>query len=166
MAYTGLEGAGVAPSPAAQEPPAPGSRRELAVVAVEDERGLDALEQEWGELLERSDATVFQTFEWQRTWWRHFGERRRDAALHVVTVRGPDGLAAIAPLYVERSRVLGAHGHQSANQIGGCLEVDHLELAAVALVHRLALGRGAFDQHLELAPDVGGVHFASDLVLD
>jgi CelD/BcsL family acetyltransferase involved in cellulose biosynthesis len=106
LAYTGTEEAGAAPLAGVDG--AAAARRELAVLAVEDEAGLDALERDWNALLERSDATVFQSFEWLRTWWRHFGEGRRDARLHVVTVRGREGVVAIAPFYVERSRVLGA----------------------------------------------------------
>jgi CelD/BcsL family acetyltransferase involved in cellulose biosynthesis len=93
-----------APDHLAVAPPraraAPGGRLELRVVEHASE--LDALEREWNALLERSDASVFQSFEWQRTWWRHFGEGRRGARLHLVTLRDGDGLAAIAPLYVER----------------------------------------------------------------
>jgi CelD/BcsL family acetyltransferase involved in cellulose biosynthesis len=80
-------------------------RLELRV--IEDAAGFDALEREWGGLLERSDASVFQSFEWQRTWWRHFGERRADARLHLVTVRDGAELVGIAPLWIERAPVLG-----------------------------------------------------------
>lgn len=81
------------------------ARLELRV--IEDEAGFDALEREWDALLERSDASVFQSFEWQRTWWKHFGEGRADARLYLVTVRDGAGLVAIAPLRIERATVLG-----------------------------------------------------------
>jgi CelD/BcsL family acetyltransferase involved in cellulose biosynthesis len=50
---------------------------------------------------------VFQSFEWQRTWWRHFGEGRPAARLHLVALRDPRGLVAVAPLYVDATRALG-----------------------------------------------------------
>lgn len=80
---------------------------ELLVHVTSDPAAFDALEPEWNDLLERSDATVFQTFEWQRTWWRHFGEPRGDARLHLVTVRDRGTLVAVAPLWVESARALG-----------------------------------------------------------
>lgn len=107
MAYTGSEeiGASAAGAPAVRG--APARRGDLAVSVVEDAQDFDALEPEWNALLERCDATVFQTFEWHRTWWSHFGERAPNARLHLVTLRGRDGLVAVAPFWVDRSRVLG-----------------------------------------------------------
>jgi CelD/BcsL family acetyltransferase involved in cellulose biosynthesis len=83
---------------------------EPTVAVIEDAAGFDALEPEWNALLERSDASVFQTFEWLRTWWRHFGEGDRRRRLHLVTVRGPEGLRAVAPLFLERAGLPGALG--------------------------------------------------------
>ncbi len=84
------------------------TRMEDSVVG--DAAGFDALEPEWNALLERSDASVFQSFEWLRSWWRHFGEGDRRRRLHLVTVRGREGLRAVAPLFVERSGLAGALG--------------------------------------------------------
>src|SRR2546425_10514754 len=86
-------------------PPADLDRAALRV--VENAREFDALEGEWNALLEKSAASVFQSFEWQRTWWKHFGERRENARLHIVTVRVDDGLIALAPFYVDHVRTLG-----------------------------------------------------------
>jgi CelD/BcsL family acetyltransferase involved in cellulose biosynthesis len=80
---------------------------DLRVEVLRDPEALDAIEHDWNELLRTSDATVFQSFEWQRTWWRHFGERRRDARLHVLTIRDGSALVAVAPLWIETSRLLG-----------------------------------------------------------
>jgi CelD/BcsL family acetyltransferase involved in cellulose biosynthesis len=107
VAYTGSEeigAAAAAPRPARE---APSGRPGLAVGVVEGARAFDALEREWNALLERSDASVFQSFEWQRTWWSHFGERARNRGLHLVTIRDDEGLVGVAPLFVECARVLG-----------------------------------------------------------
>jgi CelD/BcsL family acetyltransferase involved in cellulose biosynthesis len=169
VSYTGIEEVAGPPAPA-QAPPAPAKapragaapRRELAVVVVEDERALDALEPEWNALLERSDASVFQSFEWLRTWWRHFGEGRRDARLHVVTVRGRDGLVGVAPFYVERARVLGALplrrllyiGHRDSDYLDALAARGREAECAEAVAGYLA-GRGdVFDVAiLEETPD-------------
>lgn len=62
---------------------------------------LEALEPEWNELLQSSDANCFfLTWEWLSTWWRHLrGERR----LSVVTVRHGARLMGLAPLTVADS---------------------------------------------------------------
>ncbi|HEX9049854.1 MAG TPA: GNAT family N-acetyltransferase [Anaeromyxobacter sp.] len=140
----------------------PGRAPDLAVHLIEDERALDALEPEWNALLERGDASVFQSFEWLRTWWRHFGERRRDARLHVVTVRAGGALVALAPLWIERSRLLGLApfrrllflGHRDSDYLD-VLAARGLEAeAADAIAGHLAAQRARFDVAvLEETPD-------------
>jgi CelD/BcsL family acetyltransferase involved in cellulose biosynthesis len=101
---------GEAIAPAAPPPPLPAAsapRAALAVEVIQDPATFDQLERDWNALLQRSDATVFQTFEWLRTWWRHFGEARRGALLHLLAVRDDRELVALAPLWIETSRVMG-----------------------------------------------------------
>jgi CelD/BcsL family acetyltransferase involved in cellulose biosynthesis len=69
--------------------------------------GFDALEKEWGELFELFGTTPFQSFAWQRTWWKHFGEQNRGAWLHIVTIRNLGRLVGIAPLFVESMNRMG-----------------------------------------------------------
>jgi CelD/BcsL family acetyltransferase involved in cellulose biosynthesis len=142
--------------------PRPGPEAELSMTVVEDSAGLDALEREWNGLLERSDASVFQTFEWQRTWWRHFGEHRRDARLHLVTVRGREGLVAVAPLFVERRRVLGVLrlrrllfvGHQDSDYLDVLAERGREAECAERIAGHLSRSPLAFDVAvLEETPD-------------
>jgi CelD/BcsL family acetyltransferase involved in cellulose biosynthesis len=86
---------------------APAGLAGVTVRVVESTAGFDGLERDWNALFETSATTVFQSFDWQRTWWKHFGERRKDVRLHIVTVRGEDGLLAVAPFYIETVRPLG-----------------------------------------------------------
>jgi CelD/BcsL family acetyltransferase involved in cellulose biosynthesis len=72
-----------------------------SVEIVSTAQGFDALEAGWNALLEQSEARVFQTFEWQRTWWRHYGESRTAMQLHLVLVREGGELIGIAPLCIE-----------------------------------------------------------------
>src|SRR5689334_22309779 len=60
------------------------------------------LREDWDELLRRSVSNVvFLTWQWQLTWWRHFGGQNA-AELHLLTMRTQDGvLTGIAPLYIE-----------------------------------------------------------------
>lgn len=70
----------------------------LVVGLVESMADFDAMGAEWQELLANSDAdSLFLTWEWLHTWWRHLGGRRQ---LHIITLRRGGRLIAIAPLAV------------------------------------------------------------------
>jgi CelD/BcsL family acetyltransferase involved in cellulose biosynthesis len=85
--------------------------------------GFSALKPEWNALLGRSRCdTLFLTWEWQSTWWKHLG----DGNLLLLGFRaGDDGrLVGIAPLYQPRM----GEG-QSLLSVVGCRDVsDYLDL--------------------------------------
>jgi CelD/BcsL family acetyltransferase involved in cellulose biosynthesis len=60
------------------------------------------LEHEWRGLVEQSDCTVFQTFEWVQSWWEEFSAGRE---LHCLLFRVDECLIGVAPLYVEKIHV-------------------------------------------------------------
>jgi len=69
---------------------------------VMDQAGLLRLEEEWRQLASACpQATVFQTWEWNRVWWRHYGGRLR-RRLRILCFRSAqDGrLVGLAPLCV------------------------------------------------------------------
>ncbi len=101
------------------------SKLTLQVVTRPEE--FDALQAEWDRLLEESDATVFQSFEWQRTWWKHFGEQDDSANLHIVTLRSHGRLVAIAPLFIESLKRLGLIRLRRLGFIGGGI-TDYLDV--------------------------------------
>lgn len=72
---------------------------QVQVAAVTDAAGLAGLELEWQRLAEGCPAaTVFQTYEWNAAWWKHFG-RVPGRRLRVLTFRAKDGaLVGLAPL--------------------------------------------------------------------
>lgn len=72
----------------------------LAATTIASRDGLARLEPEWRRLAEQSaTATVFQTFEWNATWWRHYG-RRPGRRLRIIEFRenGSGRLVGLAPL--------------------------------------------------------------------
>ena len=82
----------------------------------------ETLEPEWNALLARSVSdTLFLTYDWQRTWWKHLGNDK----LCVITIREDDGtLLGIAPLFEESGR----DGTKSLSLVG-CVDVsDYLDL--------------------------------------
>jgi len=87
-----------------------------------DESGFAALAGEWNALLSRSRFdTIFLTWEWQTTWWRHFGASR--GALYLLAARQDGRLVGILPLY------LADEGNSRTLLVVGCIEVsDYLDL--------------------------------------
>lgn len=68
----------------------------IDVAIVHDVGAFEAMRAEWTELLEASAAdSLFLTWEWLFTWWRHCAEGR---TLWLVTVRSDGQLVGIAPL--------------------------------------------------------------------
>lgn len=72
---------------------------QVQVADVRRAAGLAALEPEWQRLASVCHAaTVFQTWEWNAAWWRHFG-RVWGRRLRIVTFRDHEGaLVGLAPL--------------------------------------------------------------------
>ena len=85
--------------------------------------GFWALKPEWNELLQRSRCnTLFLTWEWQSTWWKHLGE----GSLLLLGFRSEDDgrLVGIAPLFRASN-----DGGQSVLYVIGCRDVsDYLDL--------------------------------------
>jgi CelD/BcsL family acetyltransferase involved in cellulose biosynthesis len=88
-----------------------------------EEGGFWALKPEWNALLHRSSSdTLFLTWEWQSTWWKHLGE----GGLHLLGFRAEeDGrLVGIAPLFHTQPQ-----DGPTALNLNGCRDVsDYLDL--------------------------------------
>lgn len=72
----------------------------LQIHVVDKLEDFEALSSAWNELLDISlDRHVFLTWEWQFTWWKHFGQGRQ---LNIVLVKDSGRIVAIAPLMRNR----------------------------------------------------------------
>ena len=72
----------------------------LSVTEINEIDRFLELKHEWNNLLERSsDSHIFLTWEWQSTYWKHFGE---DKDLRILCIRDKDKIIAIAPLRQSR----------------------------------------------------------------
>lgn len=97
--------------------------------------------EEWNRLA-RAGGSIFATWDWVSTWWRHFGGERELALWVVRTAAGRR--PAILPLYVWRSRplrVLRFLGHLMGNRLGPICAPGTRPLAAAALERVLAASR-------------------------
>jgi CelD/BcsL family acetyltransferase involved in cellulose biosynthesis len=75
------------------------AEQEIALNVVTTSAGFDALRPEWNALVGRLELpSPFHSWEWNRTWWRHFGRNR---TLHLLTIRANGALLGIAP-YMRR----------------------------------------------------------------
>jgi len=94
----------------------------VELIVYRDESGFEALRDEWNALLGRSRFdTIFLTWEWQSTWWRHLGARR--GPLYLLAAREAGRLIGILPLYLSQS-----DGVRCLTVVG-CVEVsDYLDL--------------------------------------
>jgi perosamine synthetase len=114
-------------------------------------RMLDPLQAAWSTLAEAS-RSVFATWDWMSTWWRHFG---RDRELLVTVCRSGSQVVGIVPLYVwsrRPFRVLRLLGHGQADQLGAiCADADHR-----AVVDSLRLALTGLDWDILLAEQLAG----------
>lgn len=82
--------------------PAPAS---VTLSTVLDDRGFDQLEAAWIELQSATpDSSIFLAWDWQRLWWKHYGEQRQ---LCIVVARHADRVVGLLPLYLETHRKAG-----------------------------------------------------------
>ena len=76
----------------------------FTVERITDEAALDAIRDDWNELLRSSRADcLFLTWEWAATWWKYLGAPGR---LIVLAVRDGGELIALAPFLLRPSRLL------------------------------------------------------------
>jgi CelD/BcsL family acetyltransferase involved in cellulose biosynthesis len=70
------------------------------ITVIRDVASFHRLREEWTGLLDASGSwNPFLSWEWMWAWWTHL---RRNAVLHIITVRDGDRLIAIAPLMAVR----------------------------------------------------------------
>jgi CelD/BcsL family acetyltransferase involved in cellulose biosynthesis len=115
---------------AAQTLRAPSTRRHPPELRLEPVERIEALRDEWREL-GRETGNVFATWEWQSTWWKHFGRSRPLAAAACRDARGE--LIGILPLYLavaRPGRLVRFVGHGAGDRLGPiCLPADRLRVA-------------------------------------
>jgi len=69
----------------------------IDIITTNDE--FENIKEEWDDLLVRSGGNIFQTWEWQWTWWKHYSKGKR---LFILIGR-EGGVVGIAPFYLSKS---------------------------------------------------------------
>lgn len=77
----------------------------LSIEIVNETSDFAALSTEWEDLVCQTPATIFQTFDWQFLWWKHFGSRP-EHHLFVLIFRSQGRLVGIAPFFIQSTSFL------------------------------------------------------------
>jgi CelD/BcsL family acetyltransferase involved in cellulose biosynthesis len=106
---------------------APEAQGASHVEVVSDMAGFTSLRPEWNDLLQASDAdSLFLTWEWLHTWWKHLAAGRK---LQLLTVRRGSDLLAIAPFAVRPRQPERLLPFQALEFLGtGAVGSDYLDL--------------------------------------
>ncbi len=105
----------------------------LQVQVHHDDVALDALREEWEELIEQcAHSSFFLTWSWVRLWWRTYAPPQ--SQLYLLTCRDSENrLLGLAPLYWQQRRFAGIPHLRDLNFLGtgaGLKTSEHLDLLA------------------------------------
>lgn len=89
--------------------------QELQIRVISKKGDFRRLREDWMILAERIRAGVFQTHDWQYSWWEQFG---KNCELHIVTFRKKDQLVAVFPFFIDCTKCLGVPFCKSLKLIG------------------------------------------------
>lgn len=114
---------------------------DICIVNTDEE--FDALEEEWNILLDQTNVTVFQTFEWVRTWWKYFHIPNDE--LQILLFTRANRLVGIAPLYKEQLRIANIRIATRLKYIGNTLS-DYADFIILPGFEQIVYS--AFARHL------------------
>jgi CelD/BcsL family acetyltransferase involved in cellulose biosynthesis len=75
------------------------------------------LRDKWNTLLHHCDNTIFSTWEWLSTWWKHFGNNRN---LRMIMAQDGDDILGIAPLMISQYSLFHVGKIRRIEFIGNC----------------------------------------------
>lgn len=87
----------------------------LLLRVVTDEQSFDELEDEWEHLTNEIDCHIFQTFHWNRIWWKYFGS---NGTLRIILFYDGRKLIGISPLFLDTVHLLGKQVYTCLRFIG------------------------------------------------
>lgn len=80
--------------------------------------GFDTMAPVWETIFKASCASLFQSFDWQRTWWEYYGEEHHERRLHILLVSIDGSPVGIAPFFIEHVHGSGLLGYARLAFIG------------------------------------------------
>jgi len=116
---------------------------ECSVSTLNRDREFDEIAGDWDNLLTDSDGTIYQTFEWQRTWWKYHSVGRD---LQILLIREKEKLIGIFPFCRRRKKLLGIPLARHIEFIGVGLSDYLAPIILRGMEHR---AMSAFFEHLK-----------------
>ncbi|MFI5251237.1 MAG: GNAT family N-acetyltransferase [Bacteroidota bacterium] len=77
-----------------------------------------SLRESWDTLVSQVPSTIYQSFDWQYYWWKHFGNECH-RTLNILVIRIDDVVSGVIPLFLEQKTILG-YGAQTLLRFLGC----------------------------------------------
>ena len=90
-------------------------RTPLVCQVITDEVGFLSIRAEWNSLVDQSPVHIYQMFDWQWFWWKHYGTNN---TLHIMTFRSDDHLVGIIPMFVQPYTIFGKTLYRRLRMIG------------------------------------------------
>jgi CelD/BcsL family acetyltransferase involved in cellulose biosynthesis len=129
----------------------------LLFTVIENYNDLLSVREEWKHLEDRSACTIFQTFDWQLAWWKHFGSEPTNQ-LFVTLIREGDRLVGIAPFFIQHHSMLDFRIYRQLKLIGSGLRSSRSPI--------LSLERQGPADYLDIIAEHGCEKKVADVVFD
>lgn len=91
------------------------SHEDISVRVVTSLQEFESLSEDWEQLTETADSYIFETFDWNRIWWKHFGANKK---LQILLFEKNHRLVGIAPLFLDTFKVAGREVYRCLRFIG------------------------------------------------
>jgi CelD/BcsL family acetyltransferase involved in cellulose biosynthesis len=79
-------------------PPTTAPTHALSVQTLDSFEAAHPLREQWDQLVAESDSDIYQSYDWCRIWWRHYGAGRK---LRIFVFRAHEQLVGIVPMFFE-----------------------------------------------------------------
>ncbi|HTR81303.1 MAG TPA: GNAT family N-acetyltransferase, partial [Bacteroidota bacterium] len=100
--------------------------KETDLVIIRREAEFLSLRWEWNELVDRCPVSIYQTFDWQWFWWKHYGGKN---SLYIATFRSRADLIGIIPMFFETFSIAHKELYRRLRMMGaGVASNDNLGL--------------------------------------
>jgi CelD/BcsL family acetyltransferase involved in cellulose biosynthesis len=111
----------------------------LKIEVIDTTQGFAGLEEPWTRLMQgAAQGSIFQTFAWNYTWWRHLGAPRYH--LHLLTATQAGEIVGIMPLVYRKNPWRGRRFELMAKKVSNYLDLIVVEDKAEPIVGGLLRG--------------------------
>lgn len=95
----------------------PSDPKNVTLSVLTSEEAFFASKEDWQRLTEASNATLYQSFDWNWLWWQHLG-RQEDRTLHILMFHDHGNIVGIMPLFVEHFSIAGIIFYRKLGMLG------------------------------------------------